>query len=256
MKNALYFAVFSQKKPCIFDLDHYNTRHISDAGWSSLVARRAHNPKAVGSNPAPATNTSSVKEPQFGVFLYKKINKTGLRFFLKPSLFLCLKFAFGILGESFGRSILATLEQKLQDMLQGAVEDAGCQLWGIECQRSGRFMTVRIFIDKDGGVTVDDCADVSRDVSAILDVEDPIADKYNLEVSSPGLDRPLFTLAQYARYIGETINVYLRIPVADRRKWQGKLEKIDNDMLTLLVDDKEQVLVFGNIQKGNLVAKF
>ena len=55
MKNALYFAVFSQKKPCIFDLDHYNTRHISDAGWSSLVARRAHNPKAVGSNPAPAT---------------------------------------------------------------------------------------------------------------------------------------------------------------------------------------------------------
>ena len=85
---------------------------------------------------------------------------------------------------------MATLEQKLQEMLQGAVEDLGCELWGIECQRAGRFMTVRLFIDKDGGVGVDDCADVSRQVSAILDVEDPIADKYNLEVSSPGLDRP------------------------------------------------------------------
>ena len=89
---------------------------------------------------------------------------------------------------------MATLEQNLQEMLQGAVEDLGCELWGIECQRTGRFMTVRLFIDKEGGVTVDDCADVSRQVSAILDVEDPIADKYNLEVSSPGLDRPLFTL--------------------------------------------------------------
>ena len=141
-------------------------------------------------------------------------------------------------------------------MLQGVVEDLGCELWGIECQRAGRFMTVRLFIDKDGGVGVDDCADVSRQVSAILDVEDPIADKYNLEVSSPGLDRPLFTLEQFQRYVGEDIAVHLRIPVLDRRKWQGKLEKIENDMLTLIVDGQEQVLIFGNIQKANVIAKF
>ena len=149
-----------------------------------------------------------------------------------------------------------TLEQNLQEMLQGAVEDLGCELWGIECQRTGRFMTVRLFIDKEGGVTVDDCADVSRQVSAILDVEDPIAGKYNLEVSSPGLDRPLFTLPQFERYIGQDIAVHLRIPVMERRKWQGKLGRIENDMVTLIVDGQEQVLVFGNIQKANVVAKF
>ena len=151
---------------------------------------------------------------------------------------------------------MAILEQNLQEMLQGAVEDLGCELWGIECQRAGRFMTVRLFIDKEGGVTVDDCADVSRQVSAILDVEDPIADKYNLEVSSPGLDRPLFTLPQFERYIGQDIAVNLRIPVMERRKWQGKLERIENDMVILIVDGQEQVLVFGNIQKANVVAKF
>ena len=151
---------------------------------------------------------------------------------------------------------MATLEQNLQEMLQDAVEDLGCELWGIECQRVGRFMTVRLFIDKDGGVTVDDCADVSRQVSAILDVEDPIADKYNLEVSSPGLDRPLFTLPQFERYIGQDIAVHLRIPVMERRKWQGKLERIEKDMITLIVDDQEQILVFGNIQKANVVVKF
>ena len=152
--------------------------------------------------------------------------------------------------------VLATLEQKLQDLLQGSVEDLGCELWGIECQRIGRYLTVRLFIDKEGGVTVDDCADVSRQVSAVLDVEDPIADKYNLEVSSPGLDRPLFTLAQYTRYVGQEIVVHLRIPVADRRKWQGELTKIENDMITLIVDKQEQVLAFGNIQKANVVPKF
>ncbi|MCW9709298.1 ribosome maturation factor RimP [Avibacterium sp. 21-586] len=151
---------------------------------------------------------------------------------------------------------MATLEEKLSDLLKSSIEDLGCELWGIECLRTGRFLTVRIYIDKEGGVGVDDCADVSRQVSAILDVEDPIADKYNLEVSSPGVDRPLFTLEQYQRYIGEEIVVHLRIPVLERRKWQGKLESIENDMITLLVDGQPQVLVFGNIQKANVVAKF
>ncbi|WP_273402346.1 ribosome maturation factor RimP [Actinobacillus porcinus] len=151
---------------------------------------------------------------------------------------------------------MATLEQNLKEMLTPAIEDLGCELWGIECQRAGRFMTVRLFIDKEGGVGIEDCADVSRQVSAILDVEDPIADKYNLEVSSPGLDRPLFTLAQFERFVGQDVSIHLRIPVADRRKWQGKLEKVDNDMITLVVDGQEQVFVFGNVQKANVVPKF
>lgn len=151
---------------------------------------------------------------------------------------------------------MATLEQKLTEILQSSVEDLGCELWGIECQRAGRYLTVRLFIDKEGGVTIDDCSDVSRQVSAVLDVEDPIADKYNLEVSSPGLDRPLFTLAQYQRFIGQEIAVHLRIPMSDRRKWQGVLEKIEGDMLTLVVDGQPQIFVFGNIQKANVIPKF
>lgn len=79
---------------------------------------------------------------------------------------------------------MATLEEKLQTLLQSSVEDLGCELWGIELQRSGRFYALRLYIDKEGGVGIEDCADVSRQVSAVLDVEDPITDKYNLEVSS------------------------------------------------------------------------
>lgn len=151
---------------------------------------------------------------------------------------------------------MASLEQNLQDLLAPSVEDFGFELVGIECQRMGRYLTVRLFIDKPGGVSIDDCADVSRQVSAILDVEDPIADKYNLEVSSPGLDRPLFTLAHYQRFIGQDVAVHLRIALGDRRKWQGKLVRVEGDMITLEVDGQEQTLVFSNIQKANIVPKF
>lgn len=75
-------------------------------------------------------------------------------------------------------------------------------------------------------------------------------------MSSPGLDRPLFTLPQFERYIGQDIAVHLRIPVMERRKWQGKLERIEKDMITLIVDDQEQILVFGNIQKRMLLQNF
>lgn len=151
---------------------------------------------------------------------------------------------------------MATLEQKLQELLGDTVEAMGFELVGIECQRAGRFLTVRFYIDKVGGVTIDDCSDVSRQVSAILDVEDPIADKYNLEVSSPGLDRPLFTLAHFERFIGRDVVIHLRIPMSDRRKWQGKLDSVVGDLITLTVDGTAQAFAFGNIQKANLVPVF
>ncbi len=156
---------------------------------------------------------------------------------------------------------MATLEEKLQDLLLPVIEDFGCELWGIEVQRVGRFLTLRIFIDKpETGVTIDDCADVSRQISALLDVEDPIADKYNLEVSSPGMDRPLFTLPQFSRYIGQEIVVHLRIPMLNRRKWQGKLVDVQNDMLSLEVDgfedDEMPKFAFSNIQKAHIVPQF
>lgn len=150
---------------------------------------------------------------------------------------------------------MASLEEKLQTLLQPAVEDLGCELWGIDCQRAGRFSTVRLYIDKPEGVSIDDCADVSRQVSAILDVEDPISEKYNLEVSSPGLDRQLFTLEQMARYVGQEVAIHLRIPTLNRRKWQGELTAIDNDMITLKTEGETHQFAFGNIQKAHLIAK-
>lgn len=157
---------------------------------------------------------------------------------------------------------MATLEQKLQMLVEDSIDAMGFELVGIECQRAGRFLTVRLYIDKEGGVTIDDCSDVSRQVSAIFDVEDPIADKYNLEVSSPGLDRPLFTLAHFSRFIGREVVVHLRIPMFDRRKWQGEIVAVDGDLITLKVDSSlkvdndQQSFAFGNIQKANLVPVF
>lgn len=151
---------------------------------------------------------------------------------------------------------MATLEQKLQDLVLDSVEAMGFELVGIECQRAGRFLTVRLYIDKEGGVTIDDCSDVSRQVSAIFDVEDPITDKYNLEVSSPGLDRPLFTLAHFERFVGRDVVIHLRIPMLDRRKWQGKLTAVEGDLIHLEVEGNPQAFAFGNIQKANLVPVF
>lgn len=151
---------------------------------------------------------------------------------------------------------MATLEQKLEDLVLDSIEALGFELVGIECQRAGRFLTVRLYIDKEGGVTIDDCSDVSRQVSAIFDVEDPIADKYNLEVSSPGLDRPLFTTAHYQRFVGRNVVIHLRIPMFDRRKWQGQIKEVDGDLITLTVDNEDRQFAFGNIQKANLVPVF
>lgn len=151
---------------------------------------------------------------------------------------------------------LATLEQKLQELVQDTIESMGFELVGIECQRSGRFSTVRLYIDKEGGVNIDDCSDVSRQVSAIFDVEDPISDKYNLEVSSPGLDRPLFTLAHFERFIGREVTLHLRIPMLDRRKWQGEIVNVEGDLISLKIDGNVQSFAFGNIQKANLVPVF
>lgn len=151
---------------------------------------------------------------------------------------------------------MATLEQKLHDLVQDSIDAMGFELVGIECQRAGRFLTVRLYIDKEGGVTIDDCSDVSRQVSAIFDVEDPIADKYNLEVSSPGLDRPLFTLEHFQRFMERDVVIHLRIPMLDRRKWQGKLVLVEGDLITLNVEGNPQTFAFGNIQKANLVPVF
>lgn len=141
-------------------------------------------------------------------------------------------------------------------MLRPAVEEVGVELLGIEFVSAGKHSILRIFIDHENGIDVDNCAEVSRQVGAILDVEDPISTEYNLEVSSPGLDRPLFTKAHYEAVVGETVNIRLALPLNGRRKFKGKLEAIENDTLIVTVDGQDYELVISNIDKGNLVPNF
>ncbi|MCV9878754.1 MULTISPECIES: ribosome maturation factor RimP [Brenneria] len=150
---------------------------------------------------------------------------------------------------------MSTLEQKLTEMISAPVEALGYELVGIEFIRS-RQSTLRIYIDSEDGITVDDCADVSHQVSAVLDVEDPITVAYNLEVSSPGLERPLFTVEHYVRFIGEEVTVVLRMAVQNRRKWLGIIKAVDGEMITITVEGKDEVFALSNIQKANLVPHF
>ena len=150
---------------------------------------------------------------------------------------------------------MAKFEQKLTDMLRPAVEETGKELLGVEFISAGNNSVLRLFIDHENGIDVDDCAEVSRQVGAILDVEDPISSEYNLEVSSPGVDRPLFELSHFQQVIGETINVKLSMPLNGRRKFKGLLAAIENDTLIIEVDGIDYELVINNVDKANLVAR-
>ena len=150
---------------------------------------------------------------------------------------------------------MAKFEQKLTELLKPAVEETGKTLLGIEYISAGNNSVLRLFIDHDNGIDVDDCAEVSRQVGALLDVEDPISSEYNLEVSSPGIDRPLFELAHFQAIVGETVNVKLSMPLNGRRKFKGQLVAIENDNLIVEVDSIDYELAIKNVDKANLVAK-
>lgn len=117
----------------------------------------------------------------------------------------------------------------LTELIDPEVTALGYELVGVDVHGSGRRQTVRIFIDSPQGVTLDDCETVSRQVSALLDVEDPIPDAYNLEVSSPGLDRPIFKRVDYDRFRGERIRIRLREQWEGRRRIRGVLGGLDGD---------------------------
>lgn len=142
----------------------------------------------------------------------------------------------------------------IADLIRPAVHALGVELWGIEHNIQGRYSILRVYIDKaENGVTIDDCERVSRQISGIFDVEDPIGGEYNLEVSSPGMDRPLFELSQFERYLGHVVSVRLRSPLEGRRKFKGVIQKVEADSVRLLVDDKEVLLPSSAIDKANLV---
>ena len=151
---------------------------------------------------------------------------------------------------------MSQLEKRLTEMLTSPVEALGFELVGVEFVRAGKHSILRVYIDKEAGIDVDDCADVSHQVSAVLDVEDPITTEYNLEVSSPGMDRPLFKAAHYESIIGETVSVKLRMPIDGRRNFKGTLLSCENGVISVKVDNDTFELAVENIEKGNLVPNF
>lgn len=128
----------------------------------------------------------------------------------------------------------------------------GFALWGLEFRAQGKNSLLRIYIDREAGVQVDDCAQVSRQISGILDVEDPIAGEYSLEVSSPGIDRFLFSIEQCQQYVGEWLEVKLRVPFEGRKNFSGTLVGIEDQDVVVRIDDDEYVLPFDSIDKAKV----
>lgn len=151
---------------------------------------------------------------------------------------------------------MAGMQTQLENMLEPVVHAMGCELWGLDYRAHGKKALLRLYIDKPGGVGLDDCERVSRQVASVLDVEDPITMEYVLEVSSPGMDRSFYKLAQYIDFVGETFAIKLRMPFEGRRKFTGVLTAVENDEVVLRVEDEEYLLPYELIDKANLVPRF
>jgi ribosome maturation factor RimP len=139
------------------------------------------------------------------------------------------------------------------------IRSLGLELLGAEYLPAPGSAVLRLYIDvpvdaEEGRqVGIEDCEAVSREVSAQLDVEDPISGQYTLEVSSPGVDRPLFAPAQFARFIGERAKVGLKLPQDGRRRLQGVISAVDGDRIAFEVDGATVEVAFDNIEKARLV---
>jgi len=149
------------------------------------------------------------------------------------------------------------LEEKLEGLLKPTIESMGFELWGFEYLPAGRHSILRVFIDKEEiGVNVDDCANISRQISAIMDVEDPISSAYMLEVSSPGMDRLLLKPSQFKRYQGKVVQVRTAVGVLGRRKFKGPMVQVTDSMIEVEVDGELYEIAYDIIEKANLVAEF
>lgn len=137
-------------------------------------------------------------------------------------------------------------------LLQPVIEAMGYEFVGAQLGQAENGMTLRVYIDNAEGINLDDCSAVSRQVSAALDVDDLIDGAYMLEVSSPGLDRPLFTLAQYKQHVGQTVNIKLRELVSGRRRFTGLLTAVEEDLALVEIDGTVYDLPMDKIESARL----
>jgi ribosome maturation factor RimP len=151
---------------------------------------------------------------------------------------------------------MRTAPANVHKLIEPVVSSLGYELVGIEFLQ-GKGAILRVYIDHESGIKIDDCERVSHQLSGLLDVEDVIKGRYALEVSSPGLDRPLFTLDQFQRFVGSEVRIRLVRPIEGRRNFHGVLLGIEKDdaapEVVLEMDGTQVRLPFNDIDKANLV---
>ena len=146
--------------------------------------------------------------------------------------------------------------QDLTVLFQPVVESMGYELVGVEFSGGSSHGKLCVYIDHENGVNIDDCASISHQISGILDVEEPIQQAYDLEVSSPGLDRPLFKLSDYERFSGQTAKIKMSVGVNGRRNFKGVLRGVaDSQLIEIEVDGEIYQLPLADIGKANLVGQ-
>jgi ribosome maturation factor RimP len=151
---------------------------------------------------------------------------------------------------------MARADSQLTQLARSVVEPMGYELVGVEYMQRGGGAVLRVYIDTPDGVTLDDCTAVSHQLSGVLDVEDPIQGHYDLEVSSPGLDRPLFGEAHYLRFRGQRAKVRLGDKLEGRRNFEGVLAGVADGHLLLEVDGELRKLPLDLVESARLVPEF
>lgn len=151
---------------------------------------------------------------------------------------------------------LENLKDRLRELIEPVVEGLGCDLWGIEHLPQGKYSILRIYIESSEGVDIKDCERISRQVSSLFDVEEPLRGQYTLEVSSPGMDRRLFTIEQFAAYAGANVKLNLRTAFEGRRKFSGRLCGVEDGDVVIRIDQEEYLLPFDTIDKASIVPDF
>ncbi len=149
--------------------------------------------------------------------------------------------------------VKAVTGEELTKLLEPAIERLGYELSDLEVKLGGRDGVIRLFIDKAEGVGLEDCETVSRQISALLDVEDPVPGHYVLEVSSPGLDRRLTKVEHFERFMGEDIRVKLHFPISGRKSFRGALRAVDEENIEVEVDGESHRLPIATIQSARLI---
>ncbi len=146
--------------------------------------------------------------------------------------------------------------KKVIKLVEPVLENEGYELVDLECQNEHTGWVLRLFIDKKGGVNIDDCAGINRELGNILDVEDVITFKYRLEVSSPGLSRPLRKQKHFEKVIGEQVKVQTFELVDGAKNFKAKLVSVNNGTITLDNGVKQYTVDLENIKKASLIYKF